>query len=155
MSPAKDAPRQRHHPRRTRSLGLLATAKGWQLKRYAMSAGDAEPHEELARAAREAADRDMPAAGPSGGVGWLLLHAARPAYFVTLAWWQDDVDLRQMYYRAEFGWPGDLQVMPRFAVGCVWELDVLVHERAAWIAHVLDGEAPRLDRYLADTLTRP
>lgn len=141
-------------PRETTPLGLRTTAHGWRFKAYAMSAGGRGASPELLRAALSTAERDVPAVGRSAGVGWLLVHAARPADFLTIAWWQDDVDLRQLYYHAPHGRPADLRPMPASAVGCVWELDVLVHERAAWITHVLTGGRD-LEGYLADTLTRP
>jgi hypothetical protein len=35
-------------------------------------------------------------------------------------------------------------------VGCVWELAVLEHERAAWVRHMLTPAEPDLAAYLAD-----
>ncbi|WP_069773336.1 hypothetical protein [Streptomyces sp. LUP30] len=41
-------------------------------------------------------------------------------------------------------------------IGCVWELPPILHERDAWVRHMLDrpaSEAPDLEAYLADSLT--
>lgn len=38
------------------------------------------------------------------------------------------------------------------AVGCIYELGVLAHERSAWVRHMLMPEKPDLDGYLADLL---
>ena len=38
----------------------------------------------------------------------------------------------------------------RILAGCVWELTVLEHERAAWVEHMLVPDEPDLDAYLAD-----
>jgi hypothetical protein len=35
-------------------------------------------------------------------------------------------------------------------IGCVWELAVLEHERAAWVRHILSPATPDLDGYLND-----
>ena len=37
-------------------------------------------------------------------------------------------------------------------IGCVWELPPLLHERDAWVRHMLTPDAPDLDAYLADSL---
>ncbi|WP_405573966.1 hypothetical protein OG317_30270 [Streptomyces sp. NBC_01167] len=37
-------------------------------------------------------------------------------------------------------------------IGCVYELPPVVHERDAWVRHVLTPERPDLDAYLADSL---
>ncbi|MFF0739209.1 hypothetical protein ACFYVL_02310 [Streptomyces sp. NPDC004111] len=39
--------------------------------------------------------------------------------------------------------------------GCVWELPPLLHERNAWVRHMLAPPAPDLDAYLTDSLTTP
>ncbi|MFD8967467.1 hypothetical protein ACFV0C_21150 [Streptomyces sp. NPDC059568] len=40
----------------------------------------------------------------------------------------------------------------RSLIGCVWELPPLLHERDAWVRHILTPERPALDAYLADSL---
>ncbi len=38
-------------------------------------------------------------------------------------------------------------------IGCVWELPPILHERNAWVRHMLaDPAAPDLDAYIADSL---
>ncbi|GII57879.1 hypothetical protein Pth03_62680 [Planotetraspora thailandica] len=37
-------------------------------------------------------------------------------------------------------------------IGCVWELPPLLHERDAWVRHMLAPDEPGLDAYLADSL---
>lgn len=37
-------------------------------------------------------------------------------------------------------------------IGCVWELPPLLHERDAWVRHLLAPETPDLTAYLADAL---
>ncbi len=43
-------------------------------------------------------------------------------------------------------------VLDRRWIGCVWELAPLVHERDAWVRHMLAPDQPDLDAYLADYL---
>jgi len=37
-------------------------------------------------------------------------------------------------------------------IGCVWELPPILHERDAWVRHLLAPQVPDLAAYLADTL---
>ncbi|MYT74343.1 MULTISPECIES: hypothetical protein [unclassified Streptomyces] len=37
-------------------------------------------------------------------------------------------------------------------IGCVWELPPLLHERNAWVRHMLAPERPDLDAYVHDSL---
>ncbi|MET0134155.1 MAG: hypothetical protein ABW215_11245 [Kibdelosporangium sp.] len=37
-------------------------------------------------------------------------------------------------------------------IGCVWELQALVHEQAAWVRHILSPDEPDTAAYLADVL---
>ncbi|USQ84351.1 hypothetical protein NFX46_11415 [Streptomyces phaeoluteigriseus] len=37
-------------------------------------------------------------------------------------------------------------------IGCVWELPPLLHERDAWVRHLLAPEVPDLEAYLTDLL---
>jgi hypothetical protein len=92
----------------------------------------------------------LPAATATHGVGFLLAHQARPACFVLLDWWQDGYDLKQRNYTSPLDHPGDLVELSGVAVGCVWELEVLLHESAAWIDHVLNSEADDYQAYLQD-----
>lgn len=48
--------------------------------------------------------------------------------------------------------PGNLAPVDPPVIGCVYELGVLVHERSAWIRHMLMNEQPDMDAYLADVL---
>lgn len=37
-------------------------------------------------------------------------------------------------------------------IGCVWELPPILHERDAWVRHILAPQVPDLTAYLADSL---
>jgi hypothetical protein len=128
---------------------------GWRLKQYAMTVTP-EDHLDprLLSAAVALAASALPAAATTHGVGFLLTHQARPACFLLLDWWHDGYDLKQRYYTSPLDHPDDLVELCGDAVGCVWELEVLLHERASWIEHVLNGEADDFQAYLHDVLPR-
>lgn len=48
--------------------------------------------------------------------------------------------------------PAHFQPQTRSLIGCVWELPPILHERDAWVRHMLAPGVPDLDGYLADRL---
>lgn len=124
---------------------------GWRIKQYVMTVTPEDvPDLHLLNAAAALAAASLPPATATHGVGFLLAHQARPACFVLLDWWQDGVDLKQRYYTSPLVHPDDLVELPGDSLGCVWELEVLLHERAAWIDHVLNSEPDDFQAYLRD-----
>jgi len=143
-----------YQPRPVRSLGILEVA-GWRIKQYVMTVTPEDvPDPQLLSATAALAAVALPAATATHGVGFLLAHQARPACFVLLDWWQDGFDLKQRYFTSPLVHPDELVELPGESVGCVWELEVLLHERAAWIDHVLNSEPDDFQAYLQDVFPR-
>jgi hypothetical protein len=98
-------------------------------------------------------DHEMPPAS------WLVLHEGKTAmYLCVYDWvWGNAVEVISAAAAEPFlGCPDDdpAHFVPvnRILAGCVWELTVLEHERAAWVRHMLVPAEPDLDAYLADTV---
>ncbi len=98
-------------------------------------------------------DREMPPAS------WLALHEGKLAvYLCVYDWvWGNAVEVISAAAAEPcLGCPDDdpTHFVPntRILAGCVWELTLLEHERAAWVRHMLVPDEPRLDAYLADTV---
>jgi hypothetical protein len=139
-----------YQPRHVQAVGILEVA-GWRLKQYVMTvAPENAPDPRLLNVAAEMAAATLPAASTTHAVGFLLAHQARPACFVLFDWWKDGYDLKQRYYSSPLDQPEELVELSGDSVGCVWELEVLLHERAAWIDHVLDSEPDDFHAYLRD-----
>lgn len=139
-----------YSPRPVTQYGVQVV-NGWPTKIYGLAV-EGEPGEELLDAARAAAVASLPApaaaAAAGGGAAFVIAHRARPACFVLVYWWATPVDLRLAYFRSPLDRPAELSPMPQYSTGCVWELALTNHERAAWVEHVL-GNVPSLDAYLA------
>src|SRR5450759_4402631 len=146
---ARRSTAHQRQPRPVRAVGILEVA-GWRLKQYVMTVTPENvPEPRLLSDNAAMAAAALPAATATHGVGFLLAHQARPACFVLLDWWQDGYDLKQRYYTSPLDHPAELVELSGDAVGCVWELEVLLHQRAAWIDHVLNSEADDFQAYLA------
>lgn len=133
-------------------LGIERTA-GWRIKVYGIAATAERPRQQLIDAARKVAAATLPAPDADGahGVGFVVVHDARPACFVLVNWWVRGYDLFQRYFRSPLQRPEQLEPLTTPAVGCVWELAVTGHERHAWVRHVLTRPADAdIEAYLAD-----
>lgn len=128
----------------------LATRRGFLLRRWWIdlqraplpAAADWTPAEALAEAA-------LPATRQAGcpGVGFLILHRGRGADYLVLGWWARENELP---LRVFVRYPGTADAAWRAARGeesvCVWDLEVIARERAAYLSSYLAGLAPEAAR---------
>ncbi|MEU0548511.1 hypothetical protein [Micromonospora sp. NPDC005979] len=134
---------------------------GWQLKRYHIDQPGQPIEPEVEKAAYDvlpallthAVRDDTPAAG------WVVLHrgADTGAYLLAYTWvWDNALQAHiavagQPVLDCPDDDPTHFVELARREVGCVWELAVLEHERAAWVRHLLAPETPDLVGYLGDS----
>ncbi len=142
--------RQPFAPRALASGPPLIDA-GWRLKSYGIAwgghprlAGDEPGCLELLWDALP----DPAEAEGRPGVGWVILHLGRDADYLVLGWWDRENELPVRIWVREGGNPW------RPAGGsesfCVWDLEVISHERDAYVRHVLRPGAPGVEAYLED-----
>jgi hypothetical protein len=80
------------------------------------------------------------------------------AYLVVYSWVWDNVLHARSAAAAQpvLGCPDDdpthFMVLDRPWAGCTYELPPLLHERDAWVRHMLVPDQPDLDGYLADSM---
>jgi len=142
--------------RPTRFAGIH-THDGWRLKMYDIVYGS-EPLDEAAYEdgmalvheilPRPAVTRVRP------GVGLIIRHQGRGVHYLVLCWWDRENELPIRVWVKETGPKGTWR--PASASGgesiCVWDMQVIEHERRAYIEHVLARpDAPDVDGYLAAT----
>ncbi len=84
-----------------------------------------------------------------GDAGFVLVHAARPAFFILAQVW-DGVDLIQRSWTSALDSPAVLIQHREGAIGCVWELEVISAERERWAAVCERDDAA--ERYLGSSL---
>jgi hypothetical protein len=145
----------------------LARCGTTTLKIYGIGVNSAEPaHDVLLRAlsvARAALDTPVsrqPIAGidwslvPEHGAGSLIIHTGTDAVYLLLDVWVGEVMLRQHVWVAPPHNPVEFEPFGSAAIACcVWEMAVLLHERSAWLRHMLQrASGPNMDGYLSDVL---
>ena len=149
-------------PRPIQSHGIRSHRE-WRLKLYSILHG--EPPADWCGYWREfepafgrvLADLPEPARTPARpGVGFLIAHRGRGASYVVLGWWdrENELPLRIAVrdHEPDAVWRA---AAPSESV-CVWDLEVIGHERDAYVANVLGGPGEDLEarasRYLATVL---
>lgn len=141
--------------RTIRPMGLRQP-RDWRLKLYAILFETDRLDLPGFASGLELAEAELPepavtAARP--GVGFLIAHQGRTAWYVVLGWWdrENELPLRVFVRDAGGGW--------RPARGsesvCVWDLQVIGFERDAYVATLLAGgadPAAAADTYLGHRL---
>lgn len=95
---------------------------------------------------------------PTHGHAFLIVHEAREGVLVLLNWWTGGEMLETKIYFANYDSPTKLvpSIYQDKALVCVWELEIFIHERSAWIEHVLSkAENPNFNGYMNDHLVQP
>lgn len=95
---------------------------------------------------------------PTHGHAFLIVHEAREGVLILLNWWTGGEMLETKIYFASYDSPTRLEpsIFQDKALVCIWELEVFLHERKAWIQHVLSkAEAPDFEAYMKDYLLQP
>ncbi|MEU2615478.1 hypothetical protein ABZ570_28465 [Micromonospora sp. NPDC007271] len=133
---------------------------GRHVKRYHIDQPDRRLEPEVVEAAHAYLPKLLPE--PDGGTppaSWVVLHrgADSGAYLLAYSWFFDNVVECRIAIAGQPALdcpdddPAHFVPLDRPGVGCVWELGVLEHERAAWVRHLLAPDRPDLAGYLADT----
>ena len=146
---------------RSTSLDCVREHENWRLKLYdidkdggAIDAAAFEPGIELAL-------KDLPTPAVTDerpGVGVIIRHQTPTLLYLILCWWGRVNEMPIRTFGNELGEGADIRGRGwRAAQGdesvCVWDLDVIAHERNAYVDHVLSRpDAPDLEAYLADAI---
>ena len=136
----------------------MAEKDGWQLKRYAILAGNRKFNEKIALASLDAALARLPKAekleSPDGnhGVGFQIVHFAEVAVVSPIFYWiWGSVLANTHQMRAQWDTPTKFEEGVTEVVGCIWELEIVTFEVETWKEIMLNGKdtpEQRLLRYL-------
>ena len=106
--------------------------------------GAAAPPDALLGAAWATAEAVLPAAmeaeGEPGGAAFLVIHRGTLGTWLLMDWWAHGAILCQRLARAKPGSTDFAAMDDRPLQACVWEMEPIAEERAAWIAHMMRPE---------------
>ncbi|PWJ19120.1 hypothetical protein [Jannaschia seohaensis] len=113
--------------------------------------GQAAPPGALLASAWACVAEVLPAAmaeeGGSEGAAFCVLHRGAEGVWLLMDWWAHGDILCQRLARADMDADPFELLTDRPLLACVWELEVIARERAAWIAHMM-GPVPNRSAWL-------
>lgn len=78
-------------------------------------------------------------------VGFLILHAAKEGILSLINWWVGENMLNTHVFLTNPEQPASFELVSGDGLGpCVWELEIMNHERLSWLEHYLK-KAPNPD----------
>ena len=92
---------------------------------------------------------------PTHHHAFLIIHEAREGVWILFNWWIGGEMIESEVFFSSYSTPRVISKNPHTgALVCVWELEVIIHERQAWITHVLKNASdPEFSNYQKDIMT--
>lgn len=133
---------------------------GYHVKRYHVTADPAGIDPEVEKAAYAVLPELLPDPDGTPPAAFVVLHRGGDdgAYINAYTWAWDNAlhNGNAVAGQPVLGCPDrdptHFVRLERPLIGCVWELPPILHERDAWVRHMLAPDRPDLGAYLADTL---
>ncbi len=129
---------------RTIRFESLVDIDGWQVKVYTITNLDTFSSEsilhngkgQLCNWLRQVENSEL----PTYKQAFLIVHEAREGVWILLNWWTGGEMIESKVFFSNFDTPKRIEDSPynTSSLLCVWELEVFAHERASWIAHILN-----------------
>ncbi|MFL1895205.1 hypothetical protein ACJRPK_05850 [Aquimarina sp. 2-A2] len=87
-------------------------------------------------------------------IGFLILHRGKEGIFSVINWWVGKNMLNTNVYLTESTKPDRFKkISGNGIVACVWELEIINHERTSWLNNILKKEPiPSFEIYLEDVI---
>ena len=86
-------------------------------------------------------------------IGFLILHHGREGIFYLINWWVGENMLHGQVFFTSHDDPTQFKhISGSGLIACVWEMEVMNHERIAWSVHVFKADKPNYLYYLNDQL---
>ncbi len=131
----------------------------WQVKLYTISkTPDFRPTEVLKHLQHQLADWLKLENGFNAEhdhIAFLIVHAGTEGIFSLLNWWVGSNMLNTHIFFTPYEHLSKFErISGEGLAPCIWELEVIEHERQALIKHILKAEKADFDAYLADSFSK-
>lgn len=89
---------------------------------------------------------------PNYKIGTVIIHEAMDSILVVVNWWVYENVIQNYVYVSEYEEPGRFVDFTSAGLRfCVWEMNILWHERNLWVEHVLEkSDNPDWDSYISN-----
>ena len=87
---------------------------------------------------------------PNYKIGTVMIHEAMDSILVVVNWWIYENVIQGHVYTADYAHPNKFTDLSNKGLQfCVWEMNILWHERNLWVEHILKkADKPDWDSYL-------
>lgn len=135
---------------RPRIAGPLLIRGDWHIKTYGIAYARPPRLPGTETSVVAAVDHTLPKVDTDAGrpgAGWCILHVGRDMDYLVVGWWDRENEAPVRIWIREGPEPWRPAAEESF---CVWDMEVMSHERDAWVRHVLTDRAGDLAAYLSD-----
>jgi hypothetical protein len=141
-------------PRPTRLISIYE-CYGWKLKVYEIRFDSHSIPSDQVNAILTFVENNVPWPSVStlgNNAGFVIIHRGQDAMWLMVHIWQSDI-LIQFAYQATLSTPVDfIPLRVHGLCACVWELEVVKHERDAWVRCAMGSDDLAMDTYWNDNL---
>lgn len=150
-------PSEPFSPRPIRPLGVRKH-NDWRLKTYSIIYGPAPLDLPLYERGLTLAFAALPSPAITvarPGLGFVIFHQGRGVHYLVLNWWDNENEFFNRVFVHPLGDSHEWRPASGAESACVWDLEVIWHERNAYVRHILsrvgDGGSGA-EAYVADQL---
>ncbi len=131
---------------------------GWKLKVYTITKGGSFHHPEFYKSVKENLPSWLSLKNSfnhdNDNIGFLILHSGNEGVFSIINWWVGENMLNTHIFFSDYQSNNNFKKISGDGLApCVWELEVIYHEKKSWTKNVLkklpDAD---YDNYILDTL---
>ena len=143
---------------RTIKFKELLKVNDWNLKVYTISENKNHEFSELYEAVKPKLTQWLSKENGFNAMhhhmGFLILHKGNEGHFIVLNWWVGENMLNTRIYFSSFNNYNTIKQISGAGLGpCIWELEVIHHEKITWTNDVLKrSHEPNFKSYLEATL---
>ena len=148
---------QKYKDRAIRFLEIYSY-NDWKIKLYSISIKNETVSDSHIRSVKENLDLWLKQSSAYSfenyKIGTLIIHEGREGCFVVFYWWLGENMIQNVVYFKEYDAVNFQCISKNGLMMCVWEMEILQHDRSAWIKHILlKNENPDFNAYLNEQLT--
>lgn len=140
-----------------RAVSYLNTVEfgDWRFKLYSMKYDESRSTPEIENIVRAALpewieEKTQINDFPNYKIGTVIIHEAMDGILVVVNWWIYENVIQGHVYSSEYDNPSKFKDLSNKGLQfCVWEMNILWHERNSWVEHVLSRpDNPDWDSYI-------
>jgi len=143
-----------YKPREINFIEVLSVSPSWKLKVYFINEVDEilrGKYEEIKTFLPKWLDMGNSFNNTHDSIGFLIIHKAKEGIFYLINWWVGRNMLNGQIFFSSYEKPNTFQHLSGDGlISCVWEMEVINHERVSWTEHVLKNSKPNFEKYLKD-----